>query len=1414
MNKNDSARTIYESFANKSEISIDVICYLLFYIQSDPSNKYDNLIILLAERLIYIINYWNSTPVAPLDLDPEHVNKGDTTRLKSGITSVLGFLHHATVKRPDTKLQNFAAALQTIHNSNDQLITFVKIRAGRTIRDPDPAKYNQIKILVGDSGSDLNMNVRYSGLGPVNTVQTRLVTNGQILQFRYDDAKDSFYDPGESVVHNPDESEDKQITTTLYNRNNKKPNYNHEFHLGPFTNIYNALQTNPDIMRSDIFNEKITKKLIEGDSPVCIIGYGASGSGKTSVLIRLDAPGVSEENGRGVLMLLSDKMADEKHVCCDVRITELGNVIESTGYKKVIKTNSFAGSYQRSIDKKWEITGIRTGENITTGKHFKFTSIGYTGDPEERCSENMFSDILFFMEFVRNIARTSNNKVSSRSHVIITLDYYAVDGYAGKKTLFICDLAGVENKFTCDNLNDTDPVDREKFYTTDRIMPGEINCGDKETYHEIARNGESDDTDTDTDTDRALRRNAAENRRDEASFASSPKNDTNNRSLGANMDGKHGPSNLNKDTNSNSLATSETKTSLNTGNNRSDSKSQRSVQPRQSDINPAAAVDGKYAIYLNDRLTIIKDNYQHPTIQQISKTNSIPTSWGITNAISAFNAKITSLNIPDNYIPLFKATQIIQALTDIQTASFMARNYRCPLGPYFYAIRTNVGSVAALAEVINELQVINIAPAGITAVSFNGLKPVYELGVKKAKLHVPCKLNFETVIDYSGCMSEILTTNRDDFKDIGSKKRKILGNKALRLVQSGEFDQYFTDKFSAVLSKNAAYANLSNDQKTLIIKYLIEWIKIEIGPYSNATQTSGAVYAALHNMRNNFNQADVLSKLNGELTAHIVNPENPKVREIMYPLSSQNVDSFMLTKNPTPDIKSVTINIQMEYQTIKVSTQNSSHTIIDVYKDDPTATIPLTLNVQSDATTIYQVNQTLENKTAIFFDGKCRATNPIPASTQVQYSAAVNVDTIADAILTKNPLLGSFIQTYDDLLSKLYELLKPPSTLENNKNLKLIGFVQYLKTRFLTPFENNEYNAYQLQVLLEQLLFDKTIQSVSNIVSELSKGYKIKDDNLDSRHGIGGGRGGRRLVNLYQQTKQVGGAEGELKIYCESRTKEGYFINQSLTDLRADIAKYVQKSQQGTKTTPSFFSKCLPIQCNPEFKECLGIDRFLNPADRESTDTHRYGDLMKVIQENCPVDKKEKIVFCVFCVINFAEPPAVAEPPPIPYIDITKLQQLYQILKNVKVESFRNPDGLFGEIKDELGPIKDKLSNKYPSIITAIDTVQTLNDEVMLILENIIKSISNINAGTPIGTLLFTDAVAKTFVDVPTCNVMKQVKPRGYINNSNPVTDSSRARTADADGDGTPPRTPAAQNNGGAIISKTSRPKYTRKLYK
>jgi hypothetical protein len=164
----------------------------------------------------------------------------------------------------------------------------------------------------------------------------------------------------------------------------------------------------------------------------------------------------------------------------------------------------------------------------------------------------------------------------------------------------------------------------------------------------------------------------------------------------------------------------------------------------------------------------------------------------------------------------------------------------------------------------------------------------------------------------------------------------------------------------------------------------------------------------------------------------------------------------------------------------------------------------------------------------------------------------------------------------------------------------------------------------------------------------------------------------------------------------------------------------------------------------------------------------------------------------------------VKDPPPVPYVDVTKLQQYYEILENINIESFRDVGSILSKIVAKIDILKnsaqfkklgmnldnlfDAFSNEIGgtgSIASTTNTGTTRENTsrntnaiaenvnigtILKIVSKIIESISTSNAATPIGTILFTDAVAKNFAQVNTCNLKQYADRPSSSNSLNPMS--------------------------------------------
>jgi hypothetical protein len=239
--------------------------------------------------------------------------------------------------------------------------------------------------------------------------------------------------------------------------------YDHDFLYGPFTRIFPAGPQFDNKFVAERCPEVIIN-LLNGNN-VFIIGYGASGAGKTSTLIffQNQKQGISED---GILI-------------------EICSILGSTFFKKQQEGQAFQVSLQAyefyEGNKSKEDTNPRDcfggnkllftyqsyakqGKNaegfVFTASYKDLDSMKYENyvfenrfyaDPTTTFTKKETSLAEVCQHIIDNdryTKATTNNPNSSRSHVLVMLTFHQIKG---SPSLVVGDFAGVENAFMCEN---------------------------------------------------------------------------------------------------------------------------------------------------------------------------------------------------------------------------------------------------------------------------------------------------------------------------------------------------------------------------------------------------------------------------------------------------------------------------------------------------------------------------------------------------------------------------------------------------------------------------------------------------------------------------------------------------------------------------------------------------------------------------------------------------------------------------------------------------------------------------------------------------------------------------------------------------------------------------------------------------
>ena len=161
----------------------------------------------------------------------------------------------------------------------------------------------------------------------------------------------------------------------------------------------------------------------------------------------------------------------------------------------------------------------------------------------------------------------------------------------------------------------------------------------------------------------------------------------------------------------------------------------------------------------------------------------------------------------------------------------------------------------------------------------------------------------------------------------------------------------------------------------------------------------------------------------------------------------------------------------------------------------------------------------------------------------------------------------------------------------------------------------------------------------SNVFSEKdSELKKFVDNAIDSRN--------RRL--------EIG------NIVCAHRRTEGYFINDSLKQIRGVIRDLLyEKNKDALGVVPNYIDICFDKYC-PTHENCFAFDNKISTPTNDKIDSVIFQQIYKYLKgdnTNYSISQMYKdILVGVFCVINISK--KANNPPPVPYVDINDLKRL------------------------------------------------------------------------------------------------------------------------------------------------------------
>jgi hypothetical protein len=271
---------------------------------------------------------------------------------------------------------------------------------------------------------------------------------------------------------------------------------------------------------------------------------------------------------------------------------------------------------------------------------------------------------------------------------------------------------------------------------------------------------------------------------------------------------------------------------------------------------------------------------------------------------------------------------------------------------------------------------------------------------------------------------------------------------------------------------------------------------------------------------------------------------------------------------------------------------------------------------------------------------------------------------------------------------------------------------------------------------------------------------------------------------------------------CNYRRYEGYFINQSLQEMRQDIKNiFYEKQRDNIFISPDYVNLCLEKYC-PTHSDCFKKDRQPDMSIKSVV----FNKIFNYLKTNGYFTQQQEeqkkfyqdILISVFCVFNISR--SANNPPTVPYIDINELKialkkfekeyKESKITDDVKSELIMNLKKIYYKIKGTLFDenasyanenkfdenktssiqlfIVNKTNlfdliyhNKNNNILSKLNSAPKKED--ITYIKKFIETIDNSNAISAIGTLEFLDQISKYYTTQTICFLEEgQVKPPDY----------------------------------------------------
>ena len=218
--------------------------------------------------------------------------------------------------------------------------------------------------------------------------------------------------------------------------------YDEEYLVGPFTKVFDQTKTNQDIAEE---MEEVKKHLVADEPrPVFIIGYGASGAGKTSTLVYLKAKNKPTEEG---VLIKFCNMLGKNYNSIQLKCYEFFSRLHDGGHRQTERQEPITLHFSYNEAKGFMLDFEYIHKNMFIKGGMPFSTKSSLGEV-----------LIHMIDTDRFVKATTNNPNSSRSHSLVFINFrnrskttHLLENVNAKRTLIIGDFAGVENAFNCED---------------------------------------------------------------------------------------------------------------------------------------------------------------------------------------------------------------------------------------------------------------------------------------------------------------------------------------------------------------------------------------------------------------------------------------------------------------------------------------------------------------------------------------------------------------------------------------------------------------------------------------------------------------------------------------------------------------------------------------------------------------------------------------------------------------------------------------------------------------------------------------------------------------------------------------------------------------------------------------------------